>query len=303
MYDLQVRNMRGQGYDGASNMRGIYNGLQALFLEECPYAYYVYCYAHRLQLTLNATVQGVQEIWQFFITLGLIVNFVDASAKWHSALRAVTKEEIANLTLNDMMDKGVEGQAEAILKALRSFDFVFCLLLMNKVMKVTELLCQTLQRKSIDLVQAIKFVRVTKSLLQEMRDIGWMICSSLDPRDDFKYFKTEDVCNLAKRFYLEDFDDGEMCTLELECAYYEKDMRSDLLLSCATSCVYNSTSTTEKAFSAMNIIKNRLRNMMEDEFLDDCMVIHIEKEYADSIDNVVVIEDFENLSNRRVKFS
>ena len=42
---------------------------------------------------------------------------------------------------------------------------------------------------------------------------------------------------------------------------------------------------------------------MEDEFLDDCMVIHIEKEYADSIDNAVVMEDFENLSNRRVKFS
>ena len=62
MYDLQVRNMRGQGYDGTSNMRGIYNGLQALFLEECPYAYYVHCYAHRLQLTLNATAQGVQEI-------------------------------------------------------------------------------------------------------------------------------------------------------------------------------------------------------------------------------------------------
>ncbi|PRQ20388.1 hypothetical protein RchiOBHm_Chr7g0227621 [Rosa chinensis] len=48
MYNLQVRNMRGQGYDGASNMRGIYNGLQALFLEECPYAYYVHCFAHRL---------------------------------------------------------------------------------------------------------------------------------------------------------------------------------------------------------------------------------------------------------------
>ena len=43
----------------------------------------------------------------------------------------------------------------------------------------------------------------------------------------------------------------------------------------------------------MNIVKNRLRSKMEDEFLDDCMVLHIEKEYADS----------ESLSNRRVKFS
>ncbi|XP_050379822.1 uncharacterized protein LOC126797199 [Argentina anserina] len=220
MYDLQVRNMRGQGYDGASNKRGIYNGLQALFLEQCIYAYYVHCYAHCLQLTLNATAQGVQEIWQFFITLGLIVNFVDASTKRHSALRAVRKEELwgnfkfgslwgtsnssTKQTLNDMMDKGVEGQAEAILKVLSLSE-------LNR-----------------------RYSEQASELLT--------LSSSLDPRDDFKYFKIEDVCNLAKRFYLEDFDDGEMCTLELECAYYKKDMRSDLssrnwnpLPSCATS--------------------------------------------------------------------
>ena len=64
-----------------------------------------------------------------------------------------------------------------------------------------------------------------------------------------------------------------------------------------------STATTKIAFSAMNIVKNRIRSKMEDEFLDDCMLLHIEKEYADSIDNAVVIEDFESLSNRKVKFS
>jgi hypothetical protein len=34
--------MRGQGYGGASNMRGALNGLQALFLKDCPYAYIMY---------------------------------------------------------------------------------------------------------------------------------------------------------------------------------------------------------------------------------------------------------------------
>ena len=46
--NLSIHNMRGQGYDGASNMRGAFNGLQALFLKDCPYAYYVHCFAHRL---------------------------------------------------------------------------------------------------------------------------------------------------------------------------------------------------------------------------------------------------------------
>ena len=46
-YNLHIENIRGQGYDGASNMRGEWNGLQALFLKDCPYAYFVHCMAHR----------------------------------------------------------------------------------------------------------------------------------------------------------------------------------------------------------------------------------------------------------------
>ena len=47
-YSLHIENIRGQGYDGASNMCGEWNGLQDFFLKDCPYAYYVHCMAHRL---------------------------------------------------------------------------------------------------------------------------------------------------------------------------------------------------------------------------------------------------------------
>ena len=33
-YNLHIENIRGEGYDGASNMRGEWNGLQALFLKD-----------------------------------------------------------------------------------------------------------------------------------------------------------------------------------------------------------------------------------------------------------------------------
>nr|XP_043615744.1 zinc finger MYM-type protein 1-like [Erigeron canadensis] len=36
----------GQGYDGASNMSGEWNGLQALVRQHSPYAYYIHCFAH-----------------------------------------------------------------------------------------------------------------------------------------------------------------------------------------------------------------------------------------------------------------
>ncbi|XP_004304881.1 PREDICTED: uncharacterized protein LOC101306072 [Fragaria vesca subsp. vesca] len=302
----------------------------------------------------------------------------------------------------DHAPRELQGQAKVVLRKLRTFDFVFCLLLMNKVMKITDVLCQTLQRKSLDFVHAMNFVRHTKYLLQEMRDEGWndLLCSvesfcekhdldmpnmnasykdgtgracqqmnfitfehhyrievfnvvidfqlselnrrfseeasellilssTLDLHDNFRNFKCEDVCNLAKQFYLEDFD-GEMYALESECAFYEIDMRGDpkfknmesisdlcrtlvqtrkseffhmlYRLICLVLTILVSTATTERAFSAMNIIKNKLRSKMGDEYLGDCMVLHIEKEYAESVTNEEVIKEFE-ASTRRVKFS
>ncbi|KAK1392618.1 zinc finger MYM-type protein 1-like [Heracleum sosnowskyi] len=55
--NLSIQNMRGQGCDGASNMCGAFNDLHALFLRDCPYAYYVHCFAHRLQLALVWTAE------------------------------------------------------------------------------------------------------------------------------------------------------------------------------------------------------------------------------------------------------
>ena len=38
-----------------------------------------------------------------------------------------------------------------------------------------------------------------------------------------------------------------------------------------------STSTTERAFLAMKIVKTRLRNRMEDDFLANYLIVYIEK--------------------------
>ena len=64
-----------------------------------------------------------------------------------------------------------------------------------------------------------------------------------------------------------------------------------------------STATTERAFSAMNVIKTDLRNKMEDEFLSDAMILFIEREIAATISTDSIIDDFEDLKRRRVPFS
>jgi hypothetical protein len=44
-----------------------------------------------------------------------------------------------------------------------------------------------------------------------------------------------------------------------------------------------STITIERAFSVMKVVKTRLRNKMEDEFLTNNLVIYIEKKISESL--------------------
>ncbi|XP_058753009.1 uncharacterized protein LOC131626167 [Vicia villosa] len=96
-HNFDVSNIRGQGYDGASNMRGERNGLQALFMKDCPYAYHVHYFAHRLQLALVTSSREVKSVHKFFEKLIFIFNVVCSSTKRHDELQATKLEEIAYL--------------------------------------------------------------------------------------------------------------------------------------------------------------------------------------------------------------
>ncbi|OMO50321.1 hypothetical protein COLO4_38128 [Corchorus olitorius] len=100
-HNLLVENMQGQGYDGASNMCGEWHGLHALFLNDCPFAYYVHCFAHRLQLALVAALKDEVHVHGFFDKLTSVVNFVGGSCMRQDELQAFQAAEIAHLVAID----------------------------------------------------------------------------------------------------------------------------------------------------------------------------------------------------------
>jgi hypothetical protein len=63
-----------------------------------------------------------------------------------------------------------------------------------------------------------------------------------------------------------------------------------------------STATTEQAFSAMNIVKTRLHNKIEDEFLTDSLMVYIEREVVVAISIDSIIDGFRDLKTRQVPF-
>jgi hypothetical protein len=63
-----------------------------------------------------------------------------------------------------------------------------------------------------------------------------------------------------------------------------------------------STASAERVFSILKITKTRLRNKMEDEFLANNLVVHIEGEIAREYNYEDIIADFRNLKKRKVDF-
>ena len=57
------------------------------------------------------------------------------------------------------------------------------------------------------------------------------------------------------------------------------------------------TSTVERVFSAMNIIKNRLRNKIGDQWMNDCLVTYIEKDIFKTIKCEEIMQQFQNMKN------
>jgi hypothetical protein len=63
-----------------------------------------------------------------------------------------------------------------------------------------------------------------------------------------------------------------------------------------------STATTERSFSAINIVKTRLRNKIDDEFLTDFLIVYIEREVATTISIDSIIDDFRDSQNDELHF-
>ncbi|KAL6498036.1 hypothetical protein OROGR_028433 [Orobanche gracilis] len=69
----------------------------------------------------------------------------------------------------------ISGEANDNLEVLKSFDFIFILHLRNKILGLSQMLCQSLQNKLLDILNAMKYVATTKGLLGDLRNDGFDI--------------------------------------------------------------------------------------------------------------------------------
>ncbi|XP_009616572.1 uncharacterized protein [Nicotiana tomentosiformis] len=192
-HSLSPSKIRGQGYDGASNMQG------KLWLKK------------------------YKEVETFFAIIANVLNIVGASFKRRDQLRDHQAKLLEKLLESGELQSGkglnqerglqrlgdtrwgshcrtsdnfvilfssivhvlevveCEGseaddrlQAEAFLSKINAFNFVFLLHLILKVLMMSNVLSKALQKKEQDIVNAMVFLDLTKERLQVMREDGWV---------------------------------------------------------------------------------------------------------------------------------
>ncbi|CAM8911031.1 unnamed protein product [Rhodiola kirilowii] len=208
-------------------------------------------------LTLNYVAKEVSDVWQFFSTLTMIVNFVDSSAKRHSMLKSYREEEILDLlavgtfetgtatvaTIDDLYNNGVDKQIKAEAKGIEhgismpDMSAPYKKGARDNERNITNehYFRVNILYDVIDL-QLMELEKRFPETSMELLGLG----ASFDPRHGFQAFKAEDVCKLASKFYPCDFTSCGMDNLKMECGFFldgcEQDSRFTKMTSISDLC-------------------------------------------------------------------
>ncbi|XP_042415056.1 uncharacterized protein LOC122004198 [Zingiber officinale] len=284
-HGLSLSRLRGQGYDGASNMRGEFNGLKSLILQENPYASYIHCFSHQLQLVIIAIAKS-----------NLNANKVNPFC------------ELNEIPVPEMKDNCmIGGRSRRRRQVITNLHYY---------------------RVEI-------FYQVVDSVIQEMNtrfsEVGTELLSCiacLYPRNSFSEFNVQKLVRLCD-LYPEDFSTNDCIVIEQQLQNFIHNIRQDpnffgiedlgsfaqkiveTQKNQAYPLVYRliemtlvlpvATASVERVFSAMKTIKTDLHNRMGDEWMNDSLVVYIEKDIFSTIENEQILQRFQKMKSRRMQ--
>ncbi|XP_028081111.1 zinc finger MYM-type protein 1-like [Camellia sinensis] len=302
---LSISRLRGQGYDGASNMQGEFSGLKTLILKKNPCAYYVHCLAHQLQLALVVVTKNHNQIALLFTLVSNVVSVVGASCKRRDIVKEKQAAKVAEALNNRELSSGQGLNQETKVKHAGDTRWgshygtlVSLASMFSTVINVLEMISEdgsnSEQRAEanvlLDSIQSFEFV-FNLHLMKTILAITMELMVLNDQLDTYiiamlsnsEFSIVNGIADFAKKMVETGRDKVYPLVYLL--------LTLALILPVATA-------TVDRVFSAMNIVKNRLRNRIGDEWMNDSLIVYIERDIFDGIDNDTIMERFQQKKTR-----
>ncbi|KAJ7010653.1 zinc finger MYM-type protein 1-like [Populus alba x Populus x berolinensis] len=283
-------------------MRGEFNGLKALILNNNPSAYYVYCFAYRLQLTLVVVIKKHNEVGDVFNFISSIINIVGALYKRLEVIREKQYARIIEGLENEEISNGRDLNQETSLKRYGDtrwgshYVTIFHLLAMFS--SVLNVLDDRFTEMSTELLIYVACLNPSDSF--SIFNKEKLICLTLFYRSEFSI---TDLIVLGDQFdtcIIDLHGDDEFFGIEFIASIVEKMVKTkkNLIFSLVYMLIKLSlllpveTATLERVFSAMHTVKSKLQKRMGDKWMNDSLVVYIEKNIFDKIDNETIMKRF-----------
>jgi len=202
--NINLKYCRGQSYDNASNMSGIYNGLQSRIKSHSTTAFFVPCSAHSLNLIGSNAADTTQEGTIFFFNCQAIFNFFSASTyRWNilckiinnssdcvqikkmCATRWSSRYDVCKALFNgyeqvlsalkairddEEQKKETRYEASSIFNKVKSLNFCFMICMWTPILQRFNMTSVTLQSIDIDLITVVTLYKSLETYLEDIRN-------------------------------------------------------------------------------------------------------------------------------------
>ncbi|KAL4108147.1 hypothetical protein QTP88_018393 [Uroleucon formosanum] len=199
--NLNLPKLRGQGYDGAANISGVYSGVLARLKSKHKLATYIHCAFYNLNLVLNDAMNSSTEVKNFFGLVEKMYTFFSNSIKrWQLLLSSessdisITLKRLCTTRWSSRYDSllAIRHRYVDILKCLsqivlrsknedeifeanylkvhmEDFQFIFSVIFIGKFLETVNVVSKVLQSPKQKLSTAVSLLNSALINLQEYR--------------------------------------------------------------------------------------------------------------------------------------
>ncbi len=202
--NLSLTKVRGQCYDGASNMTGIRRGVATILQEEQPTAYFTHCYGHSLNLAVSDTIKKsacMKKALEITHEMTKLVKYSPRRQSIFNRLKddfspgsvgirvlcptrwTVRADSMLSIiknypVLQDLWDEATQivhdsetvARIGGVSAQMKLFDFYFGLVLGELLLRHTDNLSRSLQKKQISACEGQQTAEKTRKTLMGIRN-------------------------------------------------------------------------------------------------------------------------------------